>query len=312
MSLLHDAAVREFVIQQLTSIGGIHKGDEILLVCCFHNDSNPSLRVHVGHKIFPGSYHCFACKASGNWNSLARKLNLPILQFGSGSSLPTDKSDIAKKLIENPFAVLSNELSRSPVLTTTEPQVFHGHEPLPRNFSWRGYGRAFYEHLGGRYVWDKKTSNDFLYFPLNMSGVYKGYTLCALTPGFEPKYQTLAPTHEIFFLYDCVPNDSNIFLVEGHFDALRMHAEGFNALGIFGTSNWSQQKKARLLAKNPRNVFILMDGDDAGYRAAQEIFTDLRSGTIPKIVYLPNDGNKTDPGNMNQEWVDYCHLLNKL
>ena len=57
MSGLTDIALeerlRELVISELGRLGARRKGVEMVILCPFHDDTNPSLRVHIGHKITP-------------------------------------------------------------------------------------------------------------------------------------------------------------------------------------------------------------------------------------------------------------------
>ena len=47
-------------------------GQEILIVCPFHNDHKPSLRVYGGRS--HEGYHCFACGANGTWPHLYKEV----------------------------------------------------------------------------------------------------------------------------------------------------------------------------------------------------------------------------------------------
>jgi 5S rRNA maturation endonuclease (ribonuclease M5) len=298
----YDQVLREHVIEHLSGIGGRIRGPEMLIICPFHDDTNPSLRVHIGNKLTPGSYYCFSCKAHGGWNQLAEKLKMPPI----GNQARTQ----AKQVMEqNPFGLLSDSIKQQPALTDVKIRTLIGTEALPTDFKWRGLGKAFLEKYGAKFYWEREIDMDYLYFPLTMHGMYVGYTIAALRP-HKPKYETFADTHKTWFCYDQVRSDEAVVIVEGHHDTLRMQSEGINTLGLFGTTNWSPAKKASLLAKNPKRVIILMDGDEAGYKAAVEIYNDLIQGVEVQIVYLPHVPNKTlDPGNMPTEWVEYIRGL---
>ena len=124
--------------------------------------------------------------------------------------------------------------------------------------------------------------------------------------GLDIKYQTFTDSRKVFFLYDYVPHGSSIVLVEGHFDALRLYAEGFFPLALFGLQNWSDIKKNYLITKAPPKIIIAFDGDKPGYESAVNIFKDLRISCNVDIFYLPlyEGKNKLDPGNMPKEFLD--------
>ena len=311
MDLITQSRLRDHVIAELTAIGGRIKGDEIIILCAFHQDSRPSLQVHIGHNITPGGFHCFSCGAHGGWNKLAGALRLrefAYAGFGSGIRATATPGKPGEQI--DPFELLSRVLQKTEVLTAQSLHQKEGLEPLDKNFTWRGLGKRFLECYGARFFWDREKDVEFLYFPLLMNKDYVGYTVAAITPGFKPKYRTFADTHRVFFLYDHVPNNGPVYLVEGHYDALRLQADGLPAMALFGTQNWSPTKRAFLAAKNPTKVIILMDGDDAGYKATETIFNDLRAGFNVIPYTLPNQpDNPIDPGNMSDWLVEEVRKL---
>lgn len=300
VNLLDSEKLRQHVIEQLSPIGKV-KGDEIIIRCFSgkHNDNNPSLGVHIGFKVPPGTYHCFSCKAHGSWNSLAKHLNLVQFKHVGESSFKANPDD--------PFQILSKSLNSKPLLDQEITPKRHGIEPLPGEFEWRGLSREFLVSREAKFWWQRDVKRDFemdwLYFPLTRNRKYTGYTLCALKP-HKPKYMVFGNTLENFFLYDHVAPGGPIVLVEGHFDCLRLQSLGIPSLAIFGVANWGPIKKSLLLAKNPSRVVLLFDGDDAGYEATNLIFEDLRTGFDVKPIFLPKTDEKYDPGNMPVAWVD--------
>lgn len=293
--ILYEEGLRQHVIDNLQAIGGIQKNNEIYILCAFHNDHNPSLGVHIGHNVPPGTFHCWSCKASGGWNKLAKALSLPFY-----ANLP----DARVRDDTDPFEIMARSYNTGAAFKVEGPAVLRGLEELPRGFRWRNLGKNFLDKFGAKFYWQKETKSnvemDWLYFPLTMNAAYKGYTVAALRP-HKPKYMTFADTQKVLFLYDYIPAGSPLVLVEGHADALRLHAEGIPATAIFGTANWGEIKREFIKAKMPRRVLVLFDGDEAGRTAAQRVFIDLRAGTDVDIFYLPEVATgeeKIDPGNM--------------
>jgi len=304
MDLLRQSNLRSLVTESLLAIGGKKRGASIVIPCPWHHETNPSLSVHVGHKIVPGSFHCFGCGEKGNWNKLARILNLPIFEFRQNNEhqlLKNENGEIENLNDYYPIENVMKEIKEQILANNIESKILKGNEDLPDDFCWRGYGKKFYENLGGKFYWNNGKS--YLYFPFYMNNIYMGYTLCNLD-GTDTKYMNFTESSKVFFLYDYVPYDTTIVLVEGHFDALRLYAEGFFALALLGTQNWSELKMNYLLAKTPEKIIIAMDGDKAGYDAATKIFKDLRMGCDVDIFYLPiYPDNKLDPGNMPEEFI---------
>ena len=297
--LLHQSKLREHIIQELASIGGKIKGDNIQILCPWHDDHSPSLEVYIGFEKLPGIFNCWSCKAKGSWNDLARALRLTQINYGEANKI-TEKDD--------PFQLVATNLKYQQTLNIEQTRILKGLEPLPTNFSWRGLGRGFYDNLGAKFYWHRNYDISYLYFPLIMNNEYTGYTLCSLNREveFSKKYLTFADTKKVLFLYDNIPYGSPIVCTEGHFDTLRLVAEGIPATGIFGTENWSKIKREYIIAKNPPKVIICCDGDKAGYETAQTMFLDLRAGCTVDIFYLPilPKSQKLDPGNMSLEYIN--------
>ena len=308
MDILRQSKLRALVIDSLIPIGGRQRGDHIMLTCPWHAEKKPSLFVNIGHELQPGIFHCFGCNAKGNWNTLAKALKLPLFDFQSTaknfslSETDSGNDEIPiQKILKDIKEKLAASNSDYPTLKTSE---------LPDDFTWRGYNKKFYDRLNGRFYWNRKFDKSYLYFPLHMHKQYMGYTLCNLD-GKDLKYQTMTDSSKVFFLYDHIPHGMPIVLVEGHFDALRLYAEGFFPLGIFGVQNWSTLKMNHLVTKCPPKVIIAFDGDKAGQDAAVKIFMDLRIGFNVDIFYLPIEAeNKLDPGNMPEKFIQ--ELRNKI
>lgn len=297
MDILRQSKLRILVVDSLIPIGGKQRGDHIVITCPWHNETKPSLHVNIGHSVPPGVFNCFGCKAKGSWNVLAKALKLPLFEGEDAkTNTTTDSSNESKRIYEEIKAQIAATQVEYPILRTSE---------LSDDFVWRGFTKKFYEKLGGRFYWNRKYDKTYLYFPLHMNRTYMGYTLCSLD-GKDVKYQIFSDSSKVFFLYDHIPYGSPIVLVEGHFDALRLYAEGFYPLGIFGTQNWSEIKVNYLIAKAPPKIVILFDGDKPGYDAAIKVFKDLRIGFNVDIFYLPiseDSKNKIDPGNMSDQFL---------
>ncbi len=92
-----------------------------------------------------------------------------------------------------------------------------------------------------------------------------------------------------------------LFVVEGPWDAMRIHQAGFpNVVALWGVSISRQQKA--LLAEAPR-LLLMLDGDPAGRRAATRCARTF--GPQPVEVVLLPDGY--DPADLPE--ADLCHRL---
>lgn len=86
--------------------------------------------------------------------------------------------------------------------------------------------------------------------------------------------------------YEGISKYNFAFVVEGYFDVIAMHQTGFtNTVGIMGTSFTEEQIKT--LAKTTKNVFLLLDNDNAGKNAMNKYITELLKYDIrPMICFI--------------------------
>lgn len=299
--------LKQLIISELSSLNYHPQGDKrIKIHCPFHHDTNPSLIIPINHtKYKPGQFKCFSCGAKGNWNDLANRLMLR-----KWDEYDTNKYyDNAKKEFAEDDAFRDLLPTINGMASGTAAKKVEGLEELPADFTWRGLNRDFWISMGCSYYWDRRRDQFYIHMPMLMNGNYMGYTLAALPPIVDkvPKYQTFAPTDSVILLYDLIKPNSTILLVEGHFDAWRMRALGFEVGGMIGTENWSSKKTAAILAKCPKRVIICTDGDEPGYKAGEMLNRTMFDNGIDtiyyKLPYYPKP-DSLDPGNMSLEYVE--------
>jgi DNA primase len=84
-------------------------------------------------------------------------------------------------------------------------------------------------------------------------------------PSGVPRYllpQGFRKRHVLFNLHR-IGHGDHIVLVEGYWSVFRLHSLGFPVAGLLG-SGISREQTALLVARKPRFVTLLMDGDRAG------------------------------------------------
>ena len=98
-----------------------------------------------------------------------------------------------------------------------------------------------------------------------------------------------------------IQQEQFVFLVEGQWDVVRLYQNNIkNVVGIGGTSLTDLQ--ASIIKQYTSNIFILLDGDDAGIKAAiRSGYTLLKNSINAKIIcppkkYDPDDWLNTDNG----------------
>jgi len=79
----------------------------------------------------------------------------------------------------------------------------------------------------------------------------------------------------------------HVIVVEGFFDALKVHQAGHAVVALMGTS--FSQRQSELLTSHFARVTLLLDGDEPGRRAAEIIAQSLRLKMPVDKVALPKD-----------------------
>jgi DNA primase len=83
-----------------------------------------------------------------------------------------------------------------------------------------------------------------------------------------------------------------LIVVEGFFDAMKVHQAGFpNVVALIGSTVSEQQEK--LLRESTDRLTLMFDGDDAGAKCLREFYAKLRRTMFLKEVHL-EDGEQPD------------------
>jgi hypothetical protein len=108
--------------------------------------------------------------------------------------------------------------------------------------------------------------------------------------GEEPKYRFPAgfrKSQVLFNLDRAMQTGSrNVIVVEGFFDALKVHQAGHPVVALMGSS--FSQRQSELLLSHFARVTLMLDGDETGRRAAKSIIQLLTPRVPVHNVELPN------------------------
>ena len=79
----------------------------------------------------------------------------------------------------------------------------------------------------------------------------------------------------------------DLVVVEGFFDAMRVHQAGFTVVALMGAT--CSEAQARLLLRLTRDqgrIFVMPDGDEAGEKCAESVVTQLAGDRMVRWVRL--------------------------
>jgi DNA primase len=161
----------------------------------------------------------------------------------------------------------------------------------------RGITRETAERFGVGFFPGKGSMVGRIVFPIhNAEGELVAYAGRALDPESEPRYKL--PTGfnkslELFNLHRAAQTDSRgaVVVVEGFFDAMKVHQAGFPAVVALMGSSLSDAQ-AELLGAFDR-VLLMLDADEAGADAAPKIAAQLARRLLVRIAAVP-EGRQPD------------------
>lgn len=117
-------------------------------------------------------------------------------------------------------------------------------------------------------------------------------------PEGEAKY-TLPPGFKkslVLFNFHRAVTESperKLIVVEGFFDCFRVWQAGFkNVVGLMGSALSEEQED--LLVNHTKMVTLMLDQDEAGRKAVQEILPRLARKLFVRVIELPSEGDQPD------------------
>ena len=277
------------------------KGDELIGICPFHKESKSSFHVSLAKNAF----HCFGCHAKGNILDFVqqkesitlREAGLLIKEWftiGQGDNPPPGAKVGLQKEIKDEDP--SSKGDSNPPLTFTLKKLDATHPYLKD----RGLSDEAIKHFGlgfsnrglmkGRVAIPiHDTKGDLVAY----AGRWPGDP-----PEEEPKYK-LPPgfkKHLVLFNFHQAINeakDKSLVIVEGFFDCFRIWQAGYKRVVALMGSYLSEEQED-LIISQAKSVSLMLDRDDAGRKATQEILPRLAKKVFVRVIELPAEGDQPD------------------
>jgi len=317
---LKEAIKRLDIVDVISSYIDLERvGNNYRARCPFHPDNTPSLYVSPSK----GIWKCFGCGVGGDvvkFVALYENLSYTeaLLELVKKHKLPVkikfEKKDDAilsalnlvaeyyhRSLKENTQVV--NYLKGRGIKDSTIKKFQLGYSPSSDqllSFLKENQILEIYERTGNVLKIDNRHYKDLfvgrLIIPIrNHKGNVVGFGGRILGDG-SPKYINSPETEvfkkrEILFgLYEglsYIKERKRVILVEGYFDVMSMHQEGFQeAVASMGTA--FGQEHAKLISSYGQEVILMFDGDEAGRKAIRRTAPYLlREGLTVKLLLLP-------------------------
>lgn len=296
-------------------------GNSFKGLCPFHTEKTPSFNVHPDK----GYYHCFGCGEGGNAISFVMKyhgLSFPdaVLMLAErcgveieyGKSESQDAKDIVA-LHEELVLDARKYLYSRDGKTALEYMYKRGFTDklleeymigyFPQSVDVTKYVRKYDKSvlINSGLFKDGKYGMRLMFFDRVMVPVrgvtgktiaFSGRTIT----NQQPKYIN-SPETEIFkkrrVLFNLDKAKLSLrkmeyaMVVEGYFDVMRLHEHGFtNCVASMGTALTPEH--VQLLRRYTGDIYMLFDGDQAGYSSAlKSLETFLNEETFPYVIFLP-------------------------
>lgn len=283
----------DFILSSLRPFYPLIAGGSARICCPWHDETKPSLYVNLNEDKVPlGTFYCFGCNESGNWNKLADVLGL-------------EQVDL-RQTYDKEFTSLYRRLRK-----LTEK----GSYKLPENLThWDGVWRGFTAEQLTAYrparFYDMECEEYRILFPIIQERRLMGHLIERLEDGHKgPKHKFSEgfPSQKCLYPLDLLTGNVAI-LVEGLGDMLRLRKEGLPALCFFGCGNW-KATKANLLLNRVTRVIVCGDGDKAGHEINRTIKKDLERYVDVTVFKIPIFEKKIDPGDMPDCYIRSLRCL---
>jgi len=265
----------DFVQTNLEGFAKRKSTNSWFIICPFHSDTDPSLSVIVSptHRMKVGNWKCFGCGKFGDWNDLAKALNLPIVE--PDGIYVNDIEEEGFVIEDNPEDELVEELKTGKEKRIKLSKLL----PWPNSRKWRGFSGDFIQKHGGKlYKLDGFYPLIFPCLKRNKKQII-GAIRCRLKK--KKGYLSYLFTSEewisnYFFPEEYLKPTKIVVMVEGVRDNFGLIRNGIPSLATLGTSPKITEKRiATLTGLGIEKVVIFMDGDDPGKKASLRIREEL-------------------------------------
>jgi len=167
------------------------------------------------------------------------------------------------------------------------------------------------ERLNGQFcidwgvcVWGNYKMRERIIIPIRENGKTVCWIARAIKDGQKPKEISppVSIANKSHFIYglDEITDGDKVVVVEGIFDCEHLKFHGYKSVSILG-SHISDIQIGKLLAKEPSEIYLLFDGDDAGRRGSRDAWVRLSarcSNMFWKIISI-NIPDEKDPDDLS-------------
>ncbi|ADQ45663.1 DnaB domain protein helicase domain protein [Caldicellulosiruptor kronotskyensis 2002] len=244
------------------------EGSSYKALCPFHPDKNPSFYIKPSEQFF----HCFGCGVGGDVITFAMKYyNVDFKEAVKMLAEEIGLSTGSKQTEEN---TQEEKLSIDQIIAYVE--TCHQYASLTSYFADRGIPTSLID----KYKMGFDVENNAIVLPIFQDGQIISYVRRNLDDN-KPRYEFPKGSNAIPFNVDLLKDDQqrNVFIAEGIFDALTIEAAiGQPAIALNGCENQKEFLQVlNLIKPKSKKFYILFDNDEAGSKAAKQLFDKMKN-----------------------------------
>jgi len=244
------------------------EGSSYKALCPFHPDKNPSFYVKPSEQFFK----CFGCGVGGDIITFVMKYYN--VDFKEAVKMLADEIglSIGSKQTEENTQV--EKLSIDQIIAYVE--TCHQYAGLTNYFTDRGIPT----YLIDKYKLGFDVENNAIVLPIFQDGQIISYVRRNLDDN-KPRYEFPKGSNAIPFNVDLLKDEqqTNVFITEGIFDALTIEtAIGQPAIALNGCENQKEFLQVlNQIKPKDKKFYILFDNDEAGSKAAKQLFDKMKN-----------------------------------
>ena len=267
-------------------------GDDALILCPFHEESNPSLWVNVK----TGQFKCLSgsCGERGGFTKLYAAFESISIQAAreklrDGESAG-DVADAALAALDKDTSKVATRLSYKAfdkffpsVLDFPEAVQYLQHRKIEDQTLWQQFDLRFAAE--GKF-------KDRIVAPLfDLEGKLVSFAGRAIYKDVIPKTKKAGDSFKNQSLFGLLQlyeedNTNELVLVEGEYDAMYLQQFGIPAIATMGTSGLSDVQLS-LILKTAKHAILCFDGDLAGRKMTKKTHTLLNQFMQCSVILLP-------------------------
>jgi len=316
--------ITSYGIKSAPRLNGTHN-----FYCPFHQDNNPSLKVNQkGEKWL---WNCFGCEAGGTVidfvmrqegvnkrsaiETLSQRLNRTNTQ-----TLPVNRKSVEEKPLSIEAQKLLNktaEYYHTIFLENTKARDYLNYQrgikdgkifttfkvgyadgTLKSTLPKKGEAVELLKESGILTARGHEHFKDCVVFPIydEHGNCVEMYGRKITKGGTGLKHLYLKGIHRGVFNYHVIKTHTSIILTESIIDAISLYQAGYkNTLALYGTNGLTEDHLALFKKHNLKEVYLCMDGDEAGRRAADRLSRRLtKEGLNIYEVILPEGSDPNE------------------